>query len=85
LIYTLSLACAGVEGYCVCLFGLQEMGNINIVEAARTGSLQRVKQALNGGVPVDTTDEVCNFDIYQRQSVAVYMYTVVGIYSYSPP
>jgi len=74
-----------VYGY----FGLQEMGNTNnIAEAAKTGSLQRVKQALKAGVPVDTTDEVCNFDLnqnFKRQSVAVDMYTVVGIYSYSPP
>ena len=81
---------AGVE-WLLCMpiyFGLQEMGNINIVEAARTGSLQRVKQALKAGVPVDTTDEVCNCDLnqnFKRQSVAVDMYTVVGIYSYSPP
>ena len=47
-------------------FGLQEMSNINIVEAARTGSLQRVKQALKDGVPVDTTNEVCNFDLNQN-------------------
>jgi len=38
--------------------GLQEMDNINIVDAAKTGSLQLVCQALKTGVPVDTTNEV---------------------------
>ena len=48
-------------------FGLQEMSNTNIVfEAARTGSLQRVEQALKAGVPVDTTNEVCDFDLNQN-------------------
>ena len=36
---------------------LQEM-DINIVKAAAAGSLELVCQALNAGVPVDTTNEV---------------------------
>ena len=39
--------------------GLQEMANIDIVDAAAAGSLELVCQALKAGVPVDTTDEVC--------------------------
>ena len=38
--------------------GLQEM-DINIVKAAEAGSLELVCQALKAGVPVDTTNEVC--------------------------
>ena len=39
--------------------GLQGMANIDIVDAAKTGSLQLVCRALKAGVPVNTTDEVC--------------------------
>jgi len=38
--------------------GLQEMANIDIVDAAKAGSLRLVRQALKAGVPVDTTHEV---------------------------
>jgi len=38
--------------------GLQEM-DIIIVKAAKAGSLELVCQVLKAGVPVDTTDEVC--------------------------
>jgi len=43
--------------------GLQEMANIDIVGAALAGSLELVCQALKAGVPVDTTDEVCDFNL----------------------
>jgi len=36
--------------------GLQEM---DIIKAAKDGSLKRVDNALKAGIPVDTTDEVC--------------------------
>jgi len=39
--------------------GLQEMANTYIIAAAEAGSLELVYQALEAGVPVDTTDEVC--------------------------
>ena len=39
--------------------GLQEMANIDIVDAAKAGSLELVCQALKAGVPVDTTNKVC--------------------------
>lgn len=35
---------------------LQEM---DIIQAAKDGSLERVDDALKAGVPVDTTDKVC--------------------------
>ena len=38
---------------------LQEMANTYIIGAAEAGSLELVYQALEAGVPVDTTDEVC--------------------------
>ena len=42
--------------YCVCLSFLQMM---DIVRAAALGSLQVVCDALEAGVPVDTTAKVC--------------------------